>query len=75
MDNYKLFVLPLVGSVFGSYIWYSFASSESVRLCKVDEKENIISFNNGANCHKNIIGASLVSGIITLTSFNYLNKN
>ena len=75
MDNYKSVFLPLIGSVFGSYIWYSFSSSNSIKLCEVDEKDNIINFDSANNCHKNIIGASLVSGVITMATVNYLNKN
>ena len=73
MDNYKKIILPLLGSIIGSAVWYNLSSSKVIGLCEVENKN--IYFKDEKKCYSNLIGASLFSGIGTLLTLKYLNKN
>lgn len=74
MENYKTVLLPLLGSVAGSYVWYTIASSNQVGLCDMHENLGNLTFKKKEDCHKNILGASLFSGLGALATLRYLKN-
>ena len=74
MENYKTVLLPLLGSVVGSYVWYSIASTNQVGLCDMNENLGNLTFKKKEDCHKNILGASVFSGLGALGALFYLKN-